>query len=555
MKPTRILIVLWATLLAGCAQLGGSTSPADDVPGDPDYHVLMAEIAMQRRQVDVAAGQYYRALMASDDAELAARAGQVVYDYGTYDEALATARRWAELDPEALEPRRQLVLLRLQAGEHHRALEHLEFFYERLDEAGERRLEALMPLLIEARDRQAALEAAKAMAKRHPEDPSGDYAVAYAALQAGDVDLALARSARALEAEPGNDDAAMLHARALLALDRIEEAFAMLSAREGFRTDVRLRLEFAVLKLVADRPEEARLELQLILGEHDRLPGALRTLAYLEFEQGNDELAERYFIELLSTGRFVSDALFYLGALEEDGGSLDEAVEFYSRVTSGDNAAPAQIRMAMILYRLGRAEEAVDGLAGFALANPGQAPELAPARGELLARLGRPDEALKIYERLLQRYPGDEDLLYARAFMLERMDRVDEALEQMRALLKRNPDDPTALNALGYTLADRTDDYREAHRLIERAYELAPDNPAIIDSMGWVSFRMGRLEAALEHLRRAWSLDHDPEIAAHLAEVLWTSGRRDEAREILYQALADNPDSVVLQKALERLQP
>ena len=354
-------------------------------------------------------------------------------------------------------------------------------------------------------------------------------------------------------ARPDWTEATVLYARCLLADGRTDEGLELLQEQPGFRDDPRLRLEYALLLLAADRPEESRLELELLLSEYPRLPGALRTLGFLEFQQGNMDLAGRYFVELIGTGMFVSDGLFYLGSIAELDGDLDSAVSFYSQVNTGDELVPARVRLAFILYRLGKTEQALSSLEQVAVTDPSSSVDLASARGELLMRMDRYDEALEIYSHELKRYPGDENLLYARAFLYERMDQVDDSLRELRALLEKNPDDPVALNALGYTLADRTDRYEEAYGYIKKAYELDPDNPAVVDSMGWVEYRMGNNADAIEYLRRAWTLSRDPEIAAHLGEVLWHSGDRDAAEEVWFESLAENPESQVLQSVIDRL--
>jgi tetratricopeptide (TPR) repeat protein len=169
--------------------------------------------------------------------------------------------------------------------------------------------------------------------------------------------------------------------------------------------------------------------------------------------------------------------------------------------------------------------------------------------------MGRYDEALDLYEHRLERYPGDESLLYARAFLYERMDRVDDSIKELEALLERDPDDPVALNALGYTLADRTDRYDEARGYIVRALERSPDSPAIVDSMGWIEYKLGNHETALEYLNRAWSIDRDPEIAAHLGEVLWVMGDEAAALDIWYESLEEHPESDALREVIDRFQP
>ncbi len=513
----------------------------------------MAEIALERRQFDIAATEYYRALKQSDIPELFARANRVIYDFGTYNQALDAANQWLEIDEMAIGARQNLVLLYLQQGEVRKAVPHLEYLYERATENSDRGFATMLPLLADSRDQQAATEATRTLARRYRKDDTAHYTLAFLALRSGETGYAREQAELALQKEPDLTEAVVLYARCLLADNETEMAFDVLSDRPGFRDDATMRLEYAILKLAAGRPEEARLELELLLGDFPRMPGALRTLGFMEFQQGNNELAERYFIELLATGSYMSDALFYLGGMTEEEGDMDGAMDFYSRVTSGNNAVTARIRTSLILYRLGRPEDALKQLDEHLQTDPGASLDLAAARGELLTRMGRYEEALKLYDRKLLRYPGDESLLYSRSFLYEAMDRVDDAIRELEALLKKNPEDPVALNALGYTLADRTTRYKEAERYISKALEKSPNSPAIVDSMGWVQFRLGHYDEAVEYLQRAWSLDRDPEIAAHLGEVYWAQGKQDEAREIWYESLAENPDSEALRETVERL--
>jgi tetratricopeptide (TPR) repeat protein len=556
MKILPFFVLVCGLAVAACSstrETGDDAGATDTV--DADYHILLAEIALQRQEYAVAASEYTRAVRVSDDAELAERAARVAFNYGTYEQALDTSKRWAELAPESPDARRYLVLLYLQTGRVKEAVPRLRELYNLTGEGTDEGYAELLPLLNESRDVDAAAEAMRRLAERADEDPTAHYAYGFMALQQGDVETARAETQAASDARPDWDEARVLLARTVLASGETEAALRLLSDYPGFRDDISLRLEYAILQLAANRPEEARLQLELLLNTHPRLPGALRTLGFLEFQQGNFDLAERYFIELMATRRFVSDALFYLGGMAEQEGDVDTAAGFYSRVTSGGNAVAARIRLSLILYRLGRSEEALRQLEHFEDTDPTAAVELAGARGELLTRMGRYDEALELYERRLARYPGDETLLYARAFLYEEMDRIDDAIEELEALLARDPDDPVALNALGYTLADRTERYEEAREYIVRAFEQSPDSPAIVDSMGWVEFKLGNHAAALEYLSRAWSLDRDPEIAAHLGEVYWVAGDEEAATDIWYESLQENPDSEALREVIDRFQP
>jgi tetratricopeptide (TPR) repeat protein len=544
-------------VLSACTAAGPRAEDETDMVSadSADYHVLMAEMALQRHEFEVAAREYSQAIRKSDDPELAERAGRIVLQYGSHEESVAAAEHWIEIDPEALEPRRQLALLRLQRGQVGKALPHLEFLYEAVREESDQGFVLLLPMLMESRDEAAALQALERLARQHPDDATAHYAVGFLALRVGQLQKALEESETSLTLRPDWPEAAVLRARALLADGQSEAAMNLLQDWEGFRNNPSLRLEYAILQLAAGRPEEARLELELLLSDYPRHPGALRTLGLLEYQQGNYELAKPYLVELMSTGRFLSDSLFYLGSIAEIEGDLDGAASLYARVTDGDNTVTARIRLSLILYRLGRQDEALRSLEHVPGADPALAVDLIAARGELLMRMQRFDEALALYDRELARYPDDAALLYARAFLYERMDRVDDAVSELRQLLKRSPDDPVALNALGYTLADRTTRYEEALGYISRAYERSPNSPAITDSMGWVNYRLGNMDEAIKYLREAWALDRDPEIASHLGEVLWSAGEREEAEQIWFESLEENPESKVLHDVIERLMP
>lgn len=554
MKKYLLVLLTAGLLTTACAQTGSRLAgdAADDQTAE--HHVLMAELASQQHDFAEAARQYALALEKTDDPDLAARAGPVVFDYGSYDEALDAARRWIRLDSEAVPPRRQLASLYLQRGRVGKALPELEWLYQLVSRETDQGFVALLPLLTEPGNEAAGYEAMERLARDHDQDPTAHYGLAFMALGKGDVETALARSDRALALRPDWDEAAVLRARAMMTAGRSEEALDALRDWPGFRENPRLRLEFAILQLAADRVEEARLELELLLADFPRLPGALRTLGLLEFQSGNYELAERYLIELVGTGHYVADAMYYLGSIAEIENDLDGAAGFYARVTSGDNLSSARVRLALILYRLGDPENALRSLELTPGMDRDSSLQIVGARGELLMRMERFDEALEIYNAELERYPDEQSLRYSRAFLYDRMGRLDDALDELRQLLRENPEDPIALNALGYTLADRTTDYEEAYRYIAAALERSPDSPAIIDSMGWVQYRLGNLEEAERYLRRAWSLDSDPEIAAHLGEVLWVMGDREAAEEVWFDALSRNPDSRILQEVIDRLQ-
>ena len=517
-----------------------------------NYHLLMAEIALQREEYAVAADEYYRASRNSGDPELLGRSAGVIFDYGSQDQALEIVRRWAAVEPENPDPRRMLVQSYLRQGDPDGAAYHLNPLYDLAASDHPEGFVTLLPLFLDARDPEVAVRAMRQVADGRSGNESAQYAVAYLALRADDPGMAVDYAGRASELAPEWQDAAVLYARSLVAADRADEALDYLAGRLDANSP-RLRMERAVILMAAGRIDEAREDLLALKDAEATRPGVLRSLGYLEYHAGNLEQAEEHFVELMSTGRYMDEALFYLASIAEQQGDVDTAMRFYGRVTTGDNAVTAQVRLALLLYNLGETEAALRHLQDFSRMAPWAESELVQARGELMNRMGDFDGALNLYDEYLERHPEDDDLRYARAFLYERLDRVDEAVAELEALVSRRPEDPVALNALGYTLADRTERHGEAYDYIEKALERAPDNAAIIDSMGWVLHKLGRNEEALGYLERAWEMIRDPEVAAHIGDVLWALGRREEARTFIAEAMTLFPDDEKLIAAAARL--
>jgi tetratricopeptide (TPR) repeat protein len=407
---------------------------------------------------------------------------------------------------------------------------------------------------MEAHDPGVALAAMTLAVDGYPEDASGAYARAYLALRAGDAALGEAAAARALALAPDWTDAAMLYARAVAASGRTDEALDWLAAQPG-AGDRRMRLERAIMLMSAERIGEGRQLLEDLLGEAPDDAEALRALGYLEYFDGRMDVAREVFTALLHSGEYTSDAFFYLASIAEQQGDIEEAAQFYARVEDGENLYTAQVRLALLMFRMGRPELAISHLELFERRNPAAAVELGAARAELLARLGMSDEALQVYGDILARFPDDFSTRYSRGLLHVQLGRVEDALADFGHLVAAYPDDPTALNALGYTLTDMTNRHDEAYQLIYRALGMQPENPAILDSMGWVLFRLGRPEEGLPFVERSWELMPDAEIAAHLGEILWALGRKDEARETWLEAIVEWPGSRILLDTMGRLDP
>jgi tetratricopeptide (TPR) repeat protein len=223
-------------------------------------------------------------------------------------------------------------------------------------------------------------------------------------------------------------------------------------------------------------------------------------------------------------------------------------------VSSGELKVDALMRMAQILARTGRLQEARDALRRARIANPGRAADLYIAETQIMQKYGQPDDVLALYQTAMNAFPNNSDLLYNRALYVVGLGDFESMERDLTRLLQDDPDNVDALNALGYTLADRNERLDEAYAHVARALELRPDSPAILDSMGWVLYRQGDLERATAYLRRALALNQDDEIAAHLGEVLWVSGNRADAQAVWREGLSHAPDSDKIRAAVERLQ-
>jgi tetratricopeptide (TPR) repeat protein len=230
-------------------------------------------------------------------------------------------------------------------------------------------------------------------------------------------------------------------------------------------------------------------------------------------------------------------------------------LKWYGAVQPGEQYMSAQSRYAGVLAKQGRLTEARKHLQQVDATNPEQRVRLTQAEAQLLRDANAHKEAFELLGGALQKMPENPDLLYDYAMAAEKMDRIDLLEENLRKLIKIRPDHAHAYNALGFTLADRNVRLTEAHELLTRALKLAPDDAFIMDSMGWVLYRMGRNSEALGHLQRAYKLRPDAEIAAHLGEVLWAEGQQDEARKVWSGALKEHGENEALQKTVKRFSP
>jgi tetratricopeptide (TPR) repeat protein len=252
-------------------------------------------------------------------------------------------------------------------------------------------------------------------------------------------------------------------------------------------------------------------------------------------------------------GSHVDSARLNLGRIAEERGDPQAALDEYAQVGPGTDFLPAQLRQADILIANGRADEASRRLAEARDAQPDYAIQLYLIEAETLANNDKTQSAWLVLQNAIKQNPDDLNLLYTRSMLAEKRNDLAQMEKDLRAILAREPNNAMALNALGYTLSDRTTRFDEARVLIERAHQLNPEDPAVLDSLGWVNYRLGNLDDAERYLRSALERFPDHEVAAHLGEVLWANGKQREARKIWGKALQEQPDSPILRSTILRL--
>ena len=547
---SALQILLLAALAAGCA---GTQQPAPESTDGQDrtYHILMAEIALQRGENATGIEEYLKAARAGESVETASQATRTAFDFGYDRLAYQAAQRWVELAPGDGEARRYAGRLALRHQQVGKAAEHLEAAAA-ADGADEAAFRELAAILMEDGHPEDAFAVSERLADAYDDNAYAQASAASTALRNDEAETAIAYARRATEIAPDEPRAALLLARALEADEQTEAALET-AAPLADAADRDVRLDYALFLAGADRPDEARTVVNRILQSDPEQPDAWRATALISLQQGDYDAAWSDFSELLQSGEFTHEALFYLGTIAEEREDWFQAMRLYSQVGEGRLQLVARQRVSVILTRLGQAEGALSQLERFARRNPRQALDVRFTEAQLLEAMERYEEALEAYDEILAAKPPSLGLLLSRAEVQLSRGETEAAIEGYREALALRPESATALNALGYTLADRTDRLREARKLIERALDKEPDNAAIIDSMGWVLFRQGEPEEALPYLERAWEMIRDPEVAAHLGETLWTLGRKEEARQILQEAYDEFPGSAPLRDTLRRL--
>jgi tetratricopeptide (TPR) repeat protein len=520
---------------------------ADDAAMLP---LLKGEFALQQGDHADAAAAYLEAARASDDPAVAERAARIALLVNDPELAAAAVARWEMVAPGAPEQNALRAMLALQDGDTDQAAAALVTLLD----APDGWKQALQ--VVASQDPGLTSAVLLAMLIDSPRWPTGlDPLLAFGALAARQEVPVLAERAaeRATSEFPEDPRVWLWRAEIERRRDNADAARSAIATALGLPgLDTPLRL--AAASQLDGLGDPAGAAAALAAGDQDDVSLAGRA-AYLARAESTAALQALYEEIRASEAPHSPQRLFLLGQVAEVRDDIDAALAWYEAIDEGAMREQALMRIAILQDRHGQPAEALATLHRLQHSDSEDGHALINAyllEAELLRKRGRGADGLAAIERGLAMFDDDPELLYARALALERMDRVDDAVAGLRRLLALAPDNADALNALGYTLADRTGHYGEAHELILRANELKPDNPAILDSLGWVLHKLGRSNEALIYLRRSFSMQPDAEVAAHLGEVLWLLGERDEARTVWQQGSEIDAENPALVRTLER---
>ncbi len=528
--------------------------PTQDLSEEVLYAFLLGEVALQRGSPGLAAQTYLDLARQTRDPRIARRAVEIANYARMPDFALEAARIWHETDAQSPQALQMVTALLVSA----RRVDEAEPFLAKLLTARGSNLPngfmQLNRLLAGNPDKSANLRVVRRLAEPYATLPQAVFAVAQAAYAAGDDDLALREIRRASALQPDWEFAPIFESQVLQKKFPEQAERTLAGYLEKFPERREARLSYARLLVSNKRYAQARGEFEKLLAANPGNTDVIYAVGLLAYQLKDYGVAEGNLKKLLELGyRDENGVRFTLGQIAEEQKHWMRAIEWFESIGRGEHFVASRLRAAQALAKQGKLAEARAYLRRVATTADEQRVQLVIAEAQLLREANEPGEALVMLGQALERQPDQPDLLYDLALTAEKLSRFDLLESNLRKLIQIRPDHAHAYNALGYSLADRNERLPEARKLIERALELAPQDHFIVDSMGWVLYRQGDLKGAIEHLRRAYSSRPDGEIGAHLVEVLWMSGERDEAQRILEEALQAHPDNETLQKTIKRL--
>lgn len=569
-----ICLILYSLLLTACAQPPMRAEPAQAVaphgqlaeiaPVLPNvelskeliYDFLLAEIANQRGYKAFAVEGSTAMAKKTRDPRIARRAAQLAFESGDVNKSVDAFRQWQEIEPTSPMAGRMLSSILLRGGKLDEAkLELAKILKAEEANAGAAFMQ-IFQLVASHPDKPAALELMRNLAQPYPQVAEAHWSIAQLAQIAGNNELALDEIRQARNLRPDWDMAVSLEAQ-LLHKSAPQQGLEVLRRYLSNYPDAReIRLQYARALLEQKQYKSSREEFQRLSKDNPDNPDMAFAIALISLQLNDLQGAEEQLKQALSKGKKEQDTVqYYLGQLNEAKEKDDEAIARYREVKGGEYHFAAQLRVAYLLSKRGRLEEAREQLHQIQVVSNQQRAQTLLIEAQLLRDAKRTEDAYEVLQQGLVKLPNQPDLLYEAAMLADKTGKPEIFERLIRQLIQVKPDHAHAYNALGYSLLERNERIAEAVELVEKALQLAPDDIAIMDSVGWGYYRSGKLDESVKFLRKAFAGNPDPEIASHLGEVLWVRGNKEEARKIWQDSLKAHPGNPLLQAVIKKFIP
>ena len=504
---------------------------------DTEAHLRSAEVALNNFDYDQVIENYINAFNSSNDIETLKQAAWLSKNYGFKSKSISLAKIWVEIEPDNDAALLFLINRQLESDLIIASKKNLKLLISRNEGESDEIFYSIYPYLSD--ENVENLEVLiLSFTKIYKKSALVKYLYSSVLLENQKVGEAIRQAELSSKLSPIWEKPKLLLARALLLSGKNEEAVSYLAHMIGDQINPSSdsRLELALAYMSSDRLDDALGQVSQILLERNSEYSALRLMAIINFRLEHYDSASKDFNELLEKDMFRMDSLFYLARISEQKSNFSDALKYYSMVTSGINTVYSQRKVVSLLLSMNQISEAKNHLKDFGKKHPKYMNEMLQIESNLYSELDEYEEALVISEKLVLYYPKNTGFQLKRANLLLELDRKNEALEAYSTIVKNSPRDPNALNAFGYVLSNYSNNYKKAYKLIKKAIKLDPDNPAIIDSYGWILYRMGKYEEAEQELNRAYQLYKDPEIAFHLIKVLLKTNKKERAKNIFTEA-------------------
>ncbi|MBT4837351.1 MAG: tetratricopeptide repeat protein [Methylococcales bacterium] len=518
------------------------------------YSILVGEIAWQNGHISLASDAYAKAAQYSNNLDIVKIASKLAVLANNYENVIQFTENWLDKEPDDSHALQMQALGYLRSKQLSKsAASFVKYLKLKKSADLDNSIQLVVALLGQEKETDNAFKVMQQIYPEMNENAVAAFGYASLALRANQINEAELYSRKAIELKPTWSKAIVLSAHILLKKDSTKEAIKLLqSALERDATLYLPRVSLARIFLEQRDFDQAKKHFLIVLKQKPYNTEIWYALALLSLQAKELEESKDYFERLYELNSRQSESAYYLGQIEESLKNIEKSIEWYERVTSDEYYLESRLRV-IGLIALNNGFKAIGNrLDELRWKFPDSAIRFYLIEGELLSQDGRDKDAMAIYSKALKEHVENTKLLYARGLLGQSMGMVDILENDLKIVIRKEPENADALNALGYTLADQTNRYEEALKLINRAYALKPELPAVIDSKGWVEYRLGNLEEAKTHLEKAYKLYKDAEIAAHLGEVLWVIGAQEKAGKIWSDALKNDTKNTYLLKTIDK---